>query len=112
MYNFERKGVPYYQDAFENIEEAVITLGSFGSVLMNGNNIDYEGPVDVGEVFDATGAGDAFRGGFYAALFRGYSSKAALKFGNAMGALSIKGEGPQHYEADWPLIQNLIVLRK
>ena len=101
IHYFNGKGVPYFRDAFDHIEEAVITLGGAGSVIIDLERIHHEGPVEVGEVVDATGAGDAFRGGFYAALIRGYSSKEALRFGNAMGALSVKGEGPQNYEADW-----------
>jgi sugar/nucleoside kinase (ribokinase family) len=108
IFNFEGKGVPYYQEAFKFIEEAVITLGNKGAVLINSQNIHHEGPVDTGVVVDATGAGDAFRGGFYAALLNGYSSVEALKFGNAMGALSIKGEGPQNYEADWEILLQLL----
>jgi sugar/nucleoside kinase (ribokinase family) len=107
VFNFEGKGVPYYQEAFEFIEEAVITLGSTGAVLINSQNIHHEDPVDTGPVVDTTGAGDAFRGGFYAALLKGYTSLEALKFGNGMGALSIKGEGPQNYEAEWDEIFKL-----
>lgn len=98
---FDETGAPFFQEALEYIDEAIITLGSSGSVLIDGNRMHHERIIDVGDVVDATGAGDAFRGGFYAALLRGYSSKEALRFGNAMGALSIKGEGPQNYGADW-----------
>ena len=98
---FSGKGVPHFIDAFELIEEAVITLGAAGSVLITKDGSHYEGPIEVGEVVDATGAGDAFRGGFYGAMIRGFSSREALRFGNAMGALSIKSEGPQDYEVDW-----------
>ncbi len=107
VHTFSGIGVPHFIDAFEHIEEAVITLGAAGSVLITKDGSHYEGPIEVGEVVDATGAGDAFRGGFYGALTRGYSSGEALKFGNAMGALSIKSEGPQDYEATWDKLIHL-----
>jgi sugar/nucleoside kinase (ribokinase family) len=89
--------VPYFPEAFELIGEAVVTLGSNGSVLLTGNDFHYEGPLKVDDVVDATGAGDAFRGGFYAALLNDYDVKDALRFGNALGAVSVSGEGPQNY---------------
>ncbi len=105
---FSGKGVPFFEEAFESIDEAVITLGNEGSVLINTDGVTHEGPLDVGDVVDATGAGDAFRGGFYGALIRGYGPKEALRYGNAMGALSIKSEGPQDYKADWNRIRSMI----
>lgn len=108
VFSFLGNGVPFFEKAFEVIDEAVITIGSSGSVIIDGEGIHHQCPVDVGEVVDATGAGDAFRGGFYGALMREYSSRDALKFGNALGALSVKSGGPQDYEADWEIIAKLI----
>lgn len=108
VHSFSGMGVPFFEEAFESIDEAVITLGNEGSLLINKDGITHEEPVDVGEVVDATGAGDAFRGGFYGALIRGLDPKEALRYGNAMGALSIKSEGPQEYKADWERIESLV----
>jgi adenosine kinase len=62
----------------------------------------------VERVVDATGAGDAFRSGFYSALINGYSSEDAAAFGNIMGALSLSTRGPQDYEADWNLLLTIV----
>lgn len=45
------------------------------------------------EVVDTTGAGDAFNGGFLAALVRGQSVKACLRAGVRVGSLSTRAAG-------------------
>lgn len=47
----------------------------------------------VPEVVDTTGAGDAFNGGLAAALAEGMPLEAAVRFGNAVGALSVTRRG-------------------
>jgi sugar/nucleoside kinase (ribokinase family) len=44
-------------------------------------------------VLDTTGAGDAFNGGFLAALVRGGNPRAALRLANYIGARSTEGIG-------------------
>ncbi len=43
-------------------------------------------------VVDTTGAGDTFRAGFYAALYRGYGIKEAVKFGNLAAAKVVQSK--------------------
>ena len=42
-----------------------------------------------GKVIDTTGAGDAFNGGFAAALARGETPEAAARFGSATAGISV-----------------------
>ncbi|MEA3559459.1 MAG: carbohydrate kinase family protein [Candidatus Thermoplasmatota archaeon] len=98
---------PFSRPVFGMIDEAVVTLGRRGSMLINKDGAVLCEPVEFGHHIDPTGAGDAFRGAFYAALMKGYSSVEAMKFGNAMGAVSITSAGPQDYEMDWDGLQEL-----
>lgn len=100
--------VPHYLEPFMWIDEAVITLGSKGSLLMDEGSILHVEVKPEKDVVDATGAGDAFRGGFYGALSRGYSSHDALEFGNAFGALSVRSKGPQEFIIDWKSLLKMI----
>jgi len=98
---------PWSDSIFDLIGEAVVTLGDRGSMLLRKDRMVIVPAVDV-DVVDATGAGDAFRGGFYSALLRGYPIEEALLFGNGMGALSITGSGPQGYEASWEKLEEIL----
>lgn len=55
------------EDIRSQVETLVLTLGKNGSAIYRGSEV-YEVPVaPVGEILDPTGAGDAYRGGFFAA---------------------------------------------
>ncbi len=67
----------------------LITLGGQGS-LLHTKNISVHVPIfSAGKVVDTTGAGDAFNGGFAAALARGESPEAAARFGSATAGISV-----------------------
>ncbi|MBN1389502.1 MAG: carbohydrate kinase family protein [Candidatus Thermoplasmatota archaeon] len=99
---------PWSDRAFDLIDEAVITAGARGSLLIRRDSIAHRPAMEVDEVVDATGAGDAFRGGFYAALLRGIAPEDALLYGNAMGALSLSSRGPQGYDASWEKVLEML----
>ena len=52
------------------------------------------------EPVDTTGAGDSFRAGFYAALYRGYDFEKALEIAN-MVASFVVGSKKSYYEGSW-----------
>ena len=97
-----------YPEAYDLIDEAVITLSEDGSALMKKEVIHHAPVKAVGRMVDATGAGDAFRGGFYAALARGYRSSEALLFGNEMGAHVLSVNGPQEYSISWDELEKRV----
>lgn len=72
---------------------AVITLGEQG-VLVHSQDVSEHVPAfRFGPVSETTGAGDAFNGGFAAALARGERPLEAARFGNAVAGLSITRRG-------------------
>lgn len=84
---------------------AIITLGGQGS-LLHGPDKSIHIPIfHAGEVVDTTGAGDAFNGGFAAALSRGESPESAARFGSATAGISVTRPGtapsmPQRAETE------------
>ena len=77
----------------KGVGAAVITLGGNGS-LLHTREISLHIPVfNAGKVVDTTGAGDAFNGGFAAALARGDSPEVAARFGSATAGISVTRPG-------------------
>lgn len=77
----------------KGVGSALITLGGNGSLLQT-RNMSLHIPVfNAGKVVDTTGAGDAFNGGFAAALARGESPEAAARFGSATAGISVTRPG-------------------
>ena len=72
---------------------ALITLGGQGSLLHDGEQSLHIPVFRAGEVIDTTGAGDAFNGGFAAALARGESPGKAARFGSAAAGISVTRPG-------------------
>lgn len=73
---------------------AVITLGSEGVVWAEQDRGGHIAAHDV-KVVDTTACGDAFAGGFAAALEAGETIEQAVRFGNAAGALAATRYGAQ-----------------
>jgi ribokinase len=72
---------------------ALITLGGQGSLLHTRQSSLHIPVFNAGKVVDTTGAGDAFNGGFAAALARGGSPEQAARFGSATAGISVTRPG-------------------
>jgi len=75
----------------------VTTLGAHG-VRYKDTKQEFEVPgYAVKKVVDPTGAGDAWRGGFVAALMEGHDVKEALKVANALASFTVEYHGTVSY---------------
>ncbi len=72
---------------------AIITLGENGALFHDGTEAVHVPAFDAGPVAETTGAGDAFNGGFAAALQRGEEPIEAVRFGCATAAISVTRPG-------------------
>ena len=72
---------------------AIITLGENGALYVDETQVVHVPVFRAGPVVETTGAGDAFNGGFAAALAEGQDVVSALKFGNATAAISVTRAG-------------------
>ena len=72
----------------------IVTLGSQGAlVCVEGEEAELVGAFNAGEVVETTGAGDAFCGGFAAALSEGRPVLEAARFGCATAGISVTRAG-------------------
>ncbi len=76
----------------KGVKNVIITLGSHGVYFKNARE-EYRVPAMKVDAVDTTGAGDAFHGGFAAALSWGKSVKEAMIYGTAVAALSVTKVG-------------------
>jgi len=84
---------------------ALITLGAQGALLHSADASELIAPFNAGPVLETTGAGDAFNGGFAAALAEGATPREAARFAAALAAISVTRAGtapsmPQRAEVD------------
>jgi len=72
---------------------AILTLGENGALFHDGTQPVHVPAFNAGPVVETTGAGDAFNGGFAAALARGMHPLDAVRFGSATAAISVTRPG-------------------
>lgn len=72
---------------------ALITLGERGALLHSAANSIHVPAVSAGTVIDTAGAGDAFVGGFAAAIADGTAPAEAVRFGCTVAGLSVTKRG-------------------
>ena len=77
----------------KGVGAVLITLGGNGSLLHTRQASLHIPIFSAGKVVDTTGAGDAFNGGFAAALARGVSPEVAARFGSATAGISVTRPG-------------------
>ncbi|MBX9455151.1 MAG: ribokinase [Rhizobium sp.] len=75
------------------VKTAIITLGEKGALYHSATESVLVPPFKAGPVKETTGAGDAFNGGFAAALSKGMSPLEAVRFGSAVAGISVTRAG-------------------
>jgi ribokinase len=76
-------------------KSAVVTLGARGAAVVTGEGITEVPSIEVAEVVDTTGAGDAFAGALSARLAEGDTLVDAAKYAAKVAALSVTKAGAQ-----------------
>jgi ribokinase len=76
------------------VRSIIVTLGQDGALIVDAEGETYVPGRQV-QVVDATAAGDAFAGAFVVAIAEGRSTREAVKWGNAAGALAVTRAGAQ-----------------
>jgi ribokinase len=77
----------------KGVRAAVITLGEAGALYQTAGESEVIPAYEVASVVETTGAGDAFNGGFAAALARGFEPLEAVRFGCAVAGISVTRPG-------------------
>jgi len=83
--------------------QVVIKQGEYGAVLMSDHTLFYVPAYPLEEIFDPTGAGDAFAGGFMAHLARTadldpLNVRRAMVYGSAMGSFAVERFGVDRFD--------------
>jgi sugar/nucleoside kinase (ribokinase family) len=92
----------------------VIKQGEYGALLLERERTFYVPAFPLEEVFDPTGAGDAFAGGFMGYLARVDSTapaqlRRAMVYGSAMGGFAVQGFGIRGFETiDYDAVQQRV----
>ncbi len=100
----EYTGKDKLTDLLEYVDTIIQTLGSRGSRIVTEDDEIFIPGVKVKDPVDTTGAGDAYRGGFYAARYRGMSMKAGGAAGAITAAEVIKVAGGQTNIPSWEFV--------
>ncbi len=77
-------------------KEVIVTLGELGSMLCKRNMHIPAVPV---KSVDPTGAGDAYKAGFWAAFLKGYEIPECCRIGAAVASFIVERTGTQHFPA-------------
>ena len=77
----------------KGVKHVAIKCGADGCVVASGGKVHRLAPKSEVDVVDATGAGDAFNGGFIHGLVRGLSARDAARIGMALASLKMAGPG-------------------
>ncbi|MDO5843945.1 MAG: carbohydrate kinase family protein [Methanocorpusculum sp.] len=87
-------------ELLEKVDKAIITKGKDGSTLYSDGKITEIPSVSVTAV-DPTGAGDAYRAGFFTSLKKGYSEEISCKMGAVVSSFAVEKVGTQTNLPDW-----------
>lgn len=74
------------------VKNVIATLGSKGALIGNRDGFKHVKAYRV-KVVDTVGAGDSFNGALAYCIVNGYSLEEAVKYSNAVGALTVTGDG-------------------
>lgn len=77
----------------KGVGTVIVTLGDKGALLHSKGRSEHVPAISAGPVVETTGAGDAFNGGFAAALSRGVEPLQAVRFACAVAGISVTRPG-------------------
>jgi len=86
------------------VDVVVATLGAKGSAIYTQDGILRIPRVKPRRVVDVTGAGDAYRAGFYAGLARGYDLRRCGILASAVASFVVESKGTQTNLPTWPQV--------
>jgi len=91
-------------ESYRGMQVIVNTLGGQGARIYGRNEV-LDVPAAKVEVVDPTGAGDAFRAGFYAGLYRGKSWLECGVLGSAAASFVVSSPGSLTSIPDWGMVE-------
>jgi sugar/nucleoside kinase (ribokinase family) len=96
-----------YKSILKFVTTIIITKDQKGSILVEKGSETKIPAIKVLKVVDQTGAGDAYRSGLYAGLYRKYSMKDCCLLGAIASSACIQKEGAQEGLQSWTELERL-----
>lgn len=88
-------------DLLTLVDHAIITKGKAGSQLITRQEVFDIPSVEPEKVVDTTGAGDAYRSGFYTGIYKDHSFRESCIFGAITASRCVSKMGAQHGMERW-----------
>jgi sugar/nucleoside kinase (ribokinase family) len=85
------------EQLLDHVDTVAVTRGAKGASLYRSKKKVLHSNAFPVRAVDPTGAGEAFRAGFYAAMHRGLDMEKALRWGQAAAAVKVQHVGPQEH---------------
>lgn len=93
------------RDLLRFVDQVVVTLGRRGSLVITREEGTSRIPrITPRRVSDVTGAGDAYRAGYYAGMRRGYDPRRCGLLGSATASFVLEARGPQTAIPSWDAV--------
>ncbi len=97
-------GLRDMSEMLEWVNVLVVTRGEKGSVILSDSKVFDIPPIPPKKVVDTTGAGDAYRGGFYAGLARGLPLYETGLVASATASFAVESPTPQEGLPTWDMV--------
>ncbi len=86
------------EQLLEHVDVTITTLGEQGSIISTGEEIHQIKPCSPNSVDDPTGAGDAYRAGFFSAYTKGKDLKTCGQVASVSAVYAVEKYGTQNHE--------------
>jgi sugar/nucleoside kinase (ribokinase family) len=90
----------------DHVPMVVNTRGAEGTLIMTGQGSWSVRPAAPEKVIDPTGAGDAFRAGYYAGRYRGHDVLESAAYGNAAASFVLEAPGALTNLPSWEMVED------
>ncbi len=94
-------GLESKEELLDHVDMLVLTLGKDGSQIITSDDVIDIPTVAPRAVMDPTGAGDAYRAGFYAGMNKGLSLELCGNLGAITASFALENKGPQENIPTW-----------
>ena len=89
----------------DGLKALINTRGGKGSILYTARGSRSVPAAHPSRIIDPTGAGDAFRGGFYAGRYYGHSLEESVAYGNAAASFILEAIGGAGNAPTWEMVE-------
>lgn len=98
-------GMERPEELLGKVKTVINTRGAEGSIAYTADGARSVRAARPGAIVDPTGAGDAFRAGFYAGRYYGHSLEECLAYGNAAASFALEAKGGVGRVPTWEMVE-------